>query len=52
METENAAAAAAAALRHPRNSKEAVLGREPAFWQWRPQALKKWFCLRGLSSLE
>lgn len=48
METENAAAAAAAAFTASSQLKEAVLGRA-TFWQWRPQALK-WFCLRGLSS--
>ena len=37
METENAAAAAAAAFTASSQLKEAVLGREPAFWQWRPQ---------------
>lgn len=37
METENAAAAAAAAFTASSQLKEAVLGREPAFWQWRRQ---------------
>lgn len=38
MDTENAAAAAAAAFTASSQLKEAMLGREPAFWQWRPQA--------------
>lgn len=38
MDTENAAAAAAAAFTASSQLKEAMLGREPAFWQWCPQA--------------
>ena len=38
MDTENAAAAAAAAFTASSQLKEARGGREPAFWQWRPQA--------------